>query len=116
MLYAPDKYYLLSPAMRRELVNGAGSKGYGWLVPDTIWGLSIREAANIHDYMYSLGTSIEDKEQADRVFLNNMLRIIEAANHFGSSLLAYPRRFRAKNYYRAVKYFGGPDFWTTTEE
>jgi hypothetical protein len=50
-----------------------------------------------------------DKEIADRVFLNNMLRVIEAkpSNSFLKSL----RKNRAKSYYMAVKLFGGNAFW-----
>ena len=53
--------------------------------------------------------TIADKEEADRVFLNNMLRIIEAKTKFG--LLKPLRNRRALKYYEAVKYFGGRSFW-----
>ena len=59
--------------------------------------------------MYHEGRTIEDKEEADRVFLNNLLRIIDRENKWykPTGLM----RCRARNYYRAVKYFGGPAFW-----
>ena len=59
--------------------------------------------------MYTTGHTIEDKDAADRVFLNNMLRIIRA--HTKSRWLRYLRAKRAKIYYHAVCLFGGPYFW-----
>jgi hypothetical protein len=109
-LYAPTGYWLLTPAEKAVICNGAGPKGYGWLVPDTLWGLSIKEAANIHDYMYSKEYkpwSNETKKEADRVFLNNMIRLINNA----SKLLRWLRLRRAQTYYEAVSHFGGPCYW-----
>lgn len=109
-LYAPAGYWALTPAEKAKLCNGAGPDNFAWLVPDTMYGLSITEAANIHDYMYSpLYTpwSDETKKEADRVFLNNMIRIINNA----SKWLRWLRLRRAHTYYNAVKYFGGPYYW-----
>jgi hypothetical protein len=75
-----------------------------------MYGLSITEAANIHDYMYYVGMTLEDKREADRVFLNNMIRIIEANSKFW--VLEFLRKRRAKKYYLAVDWFGGPAFWS----
>jgi hypothetical protein len=108
-LYAPPEYWLLTPEEKARICNGAGPKGYGWAVPDTLYGLSIRSAADIHDYMYHVGTTLADKLEADRVFLNNMLRIIGAKTHF--KWLAWLRTRRANKYYWAVDQFGGPAFW-----
>ena len=111
-LFAPTGYYGLTPKEKKEICNGAGPKGKGWIIPDTMWGLSIKEAANIHDYMYHVGKTIEDKESADRSFLNNMLRVIDNKKGFFHSVLRHLRHARAKEYYNAVKYFGGPAFWS----
>lgn len=59
--------------------------------------------------MYAAGSTIADKEEADRVFLNNMLRLITAAGGLGA--LRWLRRQRASRYYEAVCLFGGPAFW-----
>jgi len=107
-LYAPVGYGKMSKAQKEKLCNGCGTKGLGgWLVPDTLYGLNITEACNIHDWMYFKGKDIYDKEEADRVFLNNMLRIISR----GSSWLKWLRRRRAYKYYDAVVMAGGPAFW-----
>lgn len=58
--------------------------------------------------MYSEGKVIEDKEEADRTFLNNMIRTIDAKS---SSWLKWIRRSRAMSYYSAVRDFGGIAFW-----
>ena len=59
--------------------------------------------------MYAVGVTQADKDEADRVFLNNMLRIIEAKTEFGP--LKPLRNRRALKYYEAVKYFGGSAYW-----
>jgi hypothetical protein len=109
-LFTPQSYKSAPETERALVSNGCGAKGgiSSWLVPNTLWGLSVKRACNIHDWMYSEGLTIADKEEADRVFLNNMLRIIEVESCW---LLKLPRRSRAKKYYKAVKYFGGPAFW-----
>lgn len=108
-LYAPPSYIEASPEVK-AIVNGCGTSGWkGDLVPDTIWGLCITASCNVHDWMYQTGSTLAEKEEADRVFLNNMLRQIEDAG--GWSLVKRLRRNRAKVYYEAVHLFGGPAFW-----
>lgn len=108
-LFAPPSYNEALPEVRAA-INGCGSAGWkGDLVPDTIWGLCITPACNRHDWMYTIGETLEDKDEADRVFLNNMLRLIEAAG--GWKILKKLRRNTAKEYYKAVHFFGGPAFW-----
>lgn len=109
-LYAPVEYHRLTPGQRETLCNGCGAKGIcGWIVPDTLYGLDISEACNIHDFMYHLGMTINDKIRADRVFFNNMLRIIDKKSRW--SFLAKLRARRAKTYFYFVSEFGGPAFW-----
>ncbi len=92
--------------------NGCNGAGSGWnakFVPDTIYCMNIRPAACIHDYAYLVGKTIEDKQQADREFLNNLLRIIESNTKW-----YYPKmlaRRRALKYYEAVVAFGGVAFF-----
>lgn len=108
-LYAPREYWLLNPIEKDKLCNGCGSRGFGWSIPDRMYGLKISEACNIHDFMYKTMRTGQDKEIADRTFLNNLLRIIEAKTK--SRLLKFLRGRRAYAYYLAVKVFGGPAFW-----
>lgn len=108
--FAPESYVRAIPEVRAALVNGCGPGGWKIdLVPDTIWGLDISEVCNIHDWMYVTGRRLEDKDEADRVMLNNMLRAINAAG--GWWILRFLRRRRARIYFESVHIFGGPAFW-----
>lgn len=108
-LYAPELYWSLAPETKKEICNGCGSAHAKFdFVPMYIYFLCITDACNIHDYMYHVGETLADKEEADRVFLNNMLRLIEA----GTGWLKIFRRRRALKYYEAVTAFGGPAFWS----
>lgn len=108
-LFAPEEYKEATKEKKNAVCNGCGSKGLGgWIVPDTLYGLSIELACDIHDWMYENGSDNIDKSTADRVFLNNMLRVIDAES---SKILKALRRQRAMKYYTAVKDFGGSAFW-----
>lgn len=112
-LYAPPGFWAATPEQLAEVCNGCGTGGWkGKLVPDRMWGLDITLACQIHDWMYRFGKTEEDKLEADRVFLNNLLRIIN--NHGG--WLTWPRRYRATTYYSAVRDFGGPAYWDGKNE
>lgn len=89
--------------------NGCGSGWTAKLIPNTIYFLNIRPACCIHDDRYEHGTTIQDKEEADREFLNNMLRIIEAKK--GWWFPHFLARQRALAYYASVVNFGGPAFF-----
>jgi hypothetical protein len=110
-LYSPPSYKRLTPEARAEIINGCGAANARFdFIPDKIYGLDISEACNIHDYMYHIAEPTnEAKIEADRIFLNNLLRIIEF--YTTSSMLKKLRRSRAKKYYKAVKAYGGPAFW-----
>jgi hypothetical protein len=119
-LFKPKGYNNLTKEDKKRICNRCGPKSKFDFVPDTVYGLNIGEACNIHDYMYERGDpNIEAKKKADRIFLDNMLSIV---NHetkesigFGSFKIRNPliwlRRKRVYKYYAAVKYFGGPAFW-----
>ena len=108
-LFQPKEYKYSTYEERKGICNGCGAGNAKFdFVPDTVYGLSITKACNIHDWMYHFAEgSHEVKKQCDRIFLFNMLRIV---NDKGGWLMK-PRRWRVHNYYRAVKKFGGPAFW-----
>jgi len=109
-LYAPETYWSLAPAVKDALTNGCGTGGWKSLItPNKMWFLDIEEACNIHDYMYLVGETEEDRHEADIVFLNNLVRLINN----GSRIMAPLRRRRALKYYEAVHAFGGPAFWNS---
>ena len=90
------------------LSGGCGSdKAWIDLVPDKIFGLDITEACKIHDYMYVIGGSRQDKIKADKLFYRN-LKTIVLNNHN----LAMRKSWLAtiKLYYIAVRDFGDSSF------
>jgi len=114
-LYAPSSYVAASPQVRAQVVNGCGPGGWKVdLVPDRMYGLDVSAACDIHDWMYTVGLTLADKEEADRVFLNNLLRLIDSAPGWIGQLWLVKklRRTRARVYYEAVHHFGGPAFWS----
>lgn len=114
-LYAPLAYHDASPEVRAQVTNGCGTAGWkGDLVPDCILGLCITPACNVHDWMYTVGKTQDDKDEADRVFLNNVLRLIDGEG--GWSIVKKARRLLARDYYEAVHLFGGPAFWAKKNE
>ena len=109
-LFAPKEYWSMPKKTIDKITGGCGPSGTGdMIVPDTIYGLSVKSACRIHDFMYYFGENLEDKDRADRVFLNNMIRLIKNGSKF--FILRKLRLLRALTYYRAVKYFGGAAFW-----
>lgn len=108
-LVAPRTYLSASQEEKSKYTNGAGAYGCAWLVPDTMFGLNVSEAANIHDWMYCEGTEFEQKLMADRIFLFNLISIIDSNTTkvflFGF-ILRMLRRKRAFIYYLAVVLLG----------
>lgn len=105
-LSAPAGYWTLKPAEKAVICNGCGAKSALIdFVPDTIWGLSISEACDIHDYSWFVcKPTVEEFRHWNRVFLDNMLQIIEkdSANWF----MRWLRQLRAFKYYQAVDTVG----------
>lgn len=83
ILSAPAEYAGLSKDEKTEICNGCGAKG-GIPVPNSFLGLDISEACNIHDYMYYIGETWQDKKFADNEFLKNLLTIIHDVEYWDS--------------------------------
>ena len=113
-LSAPAKYWGTPAEVIDEITGGCGPGGLGdYLVPDTVWRLSIFYPCRIHDFQYHEGNTEQDKKIADETFLNNMIRVVKAKSKW--SLLKKFRLLRCKRYYQAVHWFGGPAFWNNKE-
>jgi hypothetical protein len=108
ILTAPTEYWPLDPSEKAYICNGAGPKGYEYMVPDTMYGLSITEAADIHDYMYYIGGDEYDRRIADDVFLINMQAIVELKTKWKWLKKLLLRRVRI--YYLAVTRLGHSSF------
>lgn len=94
--------------------NGCGPQGWKIdLVPDSILGCDVSEACRIHDVQYADGHTIQEKDSADRSFLNNLVRLIRArTTTWAAKTFLLRRRLNlAYAYYEAVSHFGGPAFW-----
>jgi hypothetical protein len=112
-LYADPKCWQfrdLYPDDWAEFACGPGDFG-DYLVPDSILGVSVNEACRIHDWYYRFaeGATEDDRAIADRIFLNNMLRIVVDAS--GWKLTVRLRCRVAYIYYRAVRRYGAPAFF-----
>jgi len=103
-------YLELDDLERFKICNGCGSAQSKFdFVPDTVYGLSMREACYRHDYAYHWGKTEAHKRAADRQFLANMLTIIEQQS--SNSIIAISRSLRAIKYYIAVRDHGHSAFW-----
>lgn len=106
-LYAPLSYWNATPEELKDICNGCGAKD-GMKVPDTMWGLNIKECCQIHDWMFLEGKTYADFLFANAVFIMNLaIRIIGLSNKF----LAPIRLARATKYFLAVQTLGSDAFW-----
>lgn len=108
-LDAPDWYWKLSQDAISDIANGCGPKHYGHLVPDTVWGMSVRPACQIHDCEYHFGNTEQDRTDADERFGNNLALMVEHYTH--NRFLKWLRLFRVETYVYQVKESGGKAFW-----
>jgi hypothetical protein len=99
-LEAPEKYWELSKEEHSVICNGGGPKGWGWLVPDTMWGLSMTKAFDVHDFDYFAKTP---KATADDRMYRNIQSIIACKGGW----LRHLRYARAWTYFTAVSRLGG---------
>lgn len=113
-LYAPKEWWEALPTLREEHCNGCGSELdlTGKLVPNTLYGLNVRVACCVHDWMYIKGETQGDRLFADAVFLLNMTVIILAKGGWLCAL----RLLRASKYFAAVAWKGGDSFFHEKEE
>lgn len=85
--------------------NGCGPSGLEKILPNNIFGVSIKEACNQHDLDYQKGGSSTDRKRFDKNFLANMKGKIsqKSANKLTKSL----RNTIAFLYYKLVRLVGG---------
>lgn len=101
--------------------NGVGSPNGFWgkltyhFIPQTIWGLPIRAAADIHDVEYTYPdnfyckkAALKWKVEADKRFKYNIMRLIKKNTKW--KWLKKIRYIRAKEYYWILKKFGEESF------
>ena len=103
---APESYM---NATASELVARTGGCGPGKFgdkcVPDRMYGENVFLACQIHDWMYWVGVTLEDKQIADFVFLMNLVLIVGTDGWFGLF-----RLWRCGTYYYSVAKAGNKSF------
>ena len=109
-LFAPASFKTTSYEQLAKVCNGCGSASAKIdFVPDRIYGTYVGEACHIHDFMYHEGFVIEDKDEADRAFLNNINRLLNKRRKWYKPMFLMRRR--AAFYAYMVEKHGGPAFW-----
>ena len=91
---------------------GCGPGGIGdWFIPDTMWGLSVRDACrqHDHDYRFGNGSSDEHRKQCDIRMKLNMLIIVDAKSK--TKTFKALRHVRVNTYYFWVRVAGGGSYW-----
>ena len=105
-------YYNMPEEVIKKISNGCGDGSWkNILIPETIYGLNIKECCTVHDIGYYFGISDYGKTSADKIFLENMYTLIK----HGTWWLRFLRRRRAIKYYLAVKYFGKKAYMSNKE-
>lgn len=103
VLVAPFSFWCMTQEQIDDVCNGCGPQGgifnrfLSFCVPDSLFGLNIKPACNIHDYCWSLDDMT--KKESDNLFLDNMGAIIDS--HGG--VLRAARHWAAFHYWIAVR-------------
>lgn len=111
ILFAPTGFKLASLEKLDKICNGCGAANAKFdFVPDRIYGTCITYACHVHDYMYNKGVTEEDRNEADRVWRNNLYRLIDLDKNKWYKPVAL-QRFRVWWYYKLICERGGPAFY-----
>ena len=112
-LYADKECWEFKEKHPEEFASfGCGPGGWGdFVVPDKILGVSVKQCCEIHDWYYRFywQDTEEARERADRIFLNNMNRVIRAKSK--SPRMRKLRFLMAAGYYKAVRLFGASAYF-----
>lgn len=87
----------------RKRLNGCGSTGLGWTVPDTIWGLRVTPICIFHDITHNIAQDEYDCHLSNMLFISNMLTFISYNSK--CRVLAGLRSYRAITYFNVVQLF-----------
>jgi len=111
LLKAIEKYDLkhVSFNLVRDIIhaNGCGAKD-SFKVPNTIWGVDIEPACQLHDIGWELAQSYQDLIDVNEQFDNNLKKITdyESANDFTRGI----RRLRIAKFILAVELIGTENY------
>lgn len=102
-LLAPESYWKLSEDERYEIVNGCGPERVTGLIPNSIFGINLKPACDIHDYTYTKATA-ENRHNADNLFFLNMYSIARKHRSIPMRVIG---TISAGFYFIIVKLLGG---------
>ncbi len=89
----------------KSQANGCGPSGVvGKIIPDSLLGVSVHEACNLHDDLYTKGGSDEERKEADEIFLKTMLDQVNQQSK--NKIAKASRKLGAYLYYYSVRFFG----------
>jgi len=121
ILDIPIGYEAALPEDLAKICNGMGAACWPKWVrkvgdsPAFCWGISLRPAADIHDWDYYVGEDEEARVAADKRFGENCRRLVFAYTRWWEWLLVpwivYLRLLRTKAVYLAVRWGGRTAFW-----
>ena len=112
ILYAPAAFLVTPIGQLKLICNGCGAANAKFdFVPDKIYGTYVGHACHIHDFMYENGRSEEDRNEADRVMRNNLLRLCKRDSKKKWHKPWFLMRKRCQLYYKMVDCYGGDAFW-----
>lgn len=104
-ILAPDSYWRASKEEIRQRSNGCGPPTFlSVFVSNSIWGVDVSKACEIHDYQYSKKMSSSKRKFADYIFKENLFKIID--NDGGGDIEKLLKKGIANIYYYAVRLFG----------
>jgi len=107
-----NKYERFRPFDPKVDYVGPAGSSLSKIIPQEIYGCNVRPAAWVHDCLYEIGGSENDREKADLIFHALMLQLIE--DHKWSKwqlgVGRFAARYRATSYYEAVRVCGGACF------
>ncbi len=87
-----------------QVVGGCGPGKWGdRIVPDSILGVDIGPACDIHDYCYLIGETEEERTNADIELFSNGFRILKQRS---SKIMLAPRTFILGIYFTSCVYGG----------
>ena len=88
-----------------QIVGGCGPGKWGnRLIPNSILGVDISPACDIHDFCYLIGKTEEERDQSDIELFANSYRIIKQKSK--NKLMSFLRAVILTWYFLAVAYGG----------
>jgi hypothetical protein len=112
---------LTAPRLFASLCNGVGSEVGTWwqrllyrITPNTIWGMDITPASDIHDVEYTVPNYFASKFVAEEYRHESDMRFrrnIEKLADRGWRILRAKRKARARAYYYLLRQFGAESFY-----